>query len=129
MLKALYGSEFVQGSVDLDGELLAENPGEQEKFIKEVYEGTLNHREEIDELISSFTVGWKVERLAVLDRNILRMAIYEMLYSEETPAAVVMNEAIELAKEYGTDQAPKFINGILDRIWKENESPEEDVKS
>ncbi|MFW6005995.1 MAG: transcription antitermination factor NusB [Candidatus Bipolaricaulota bacterium] len=129
VLKALYGSEFVQGSVDLDGELLAENPGEQEKFIKEVYEGTLNHREEIDELISSFTVGWKVERLAVLDRNILRMAIYEMLYSEETPAAVVMNEAIELAKEYGTDQAPKFINGILDRIWKENESPEEDVKS
>lgn len=129
MLKALYGSEFVQGRVDLDGELLAENPGEQRDFIEEVYQGTLNHREEIDKLISSFTVGWKVERLAVLDRNILRMAIYEMLYSEGTPAAVVMNEAIELAKEYGTDNAPKFINGILDRIWKENKSREEDVKS
>lgn len=129
MLKALYGSEFVKSRVDLGGELLAEDPGEQEDFIQEVYEGTLDHREEIDELISSFTVGWKVERLAVLDRNILRMAIYEMLYSEETPAAVVMNEAIELAKEYGTDQAPKFINGILDRIWKESESPEEDVKN
>ncbi|MBS3814889.1 transcription antitermination factor NusB [Candidatus Bipolaricaulota bacterium] len=129
VLKALYGSEFVKSRVDLGGELLAEDPGEQEDFIQEVYEGTLDHREEIDELISSFTVGWKVERLAVLDRNILRMAIYEMLYSEETPAAVVMNEAIELAKEYGTDQAPKFINGILDRIWKESESPEEDVKN
>jgi len=129
VLKALYGSEFVQGKVDLDGDLLAENPGEQKDFIEEVYQGTLSHREEIDELISSFTVGWKVERLAVLDRNILRMAIYEMLYNEGTPAAVVMNEAIELAKEYGTDNAPKFINGILDRIWKENKNREEDVKS
>lgn len=129
VLKALYGSEFVEGRVNLAGDLFLEDPGEQREFIEQIYEGTLDHREEIDELISTFTIGWKVERLAYLDRNILRMGIYEMLYSGETPAEVVMNESIELAKEYGTDNAPKFINGILDRIWKEHKTREEDVKS
>lgn len=116
ILKQLYGSEFVEARRVSYGE---KEVGDQGDFIEEIYGGTLENRESIDELISEFTVGWKVERLAFLDRNILRMAIYEMLYYEETPAEVVMNEAIELAKEYGTENAPKFVNGILDRIWSE----------
>ncbi len=114
----------------LERQLEEKEPGEQLEFIKEIYQGTLDRREEIDEMISSFAVGWKVNRLAFLDRNILRMAIYELLYYGETPAEVVMNEAIELSKDYGTDNAPKFINGILDRIWREEKSQaEEEMKN
>ena len=130
ILKALYGSEFIEVGPDPVDNLLADcNPGEQREFIEDIYRGTLKEKEEIDELISSFAVGWKVERLAFPDRNILRMAIYELLYYEDTPPEVVMNEAIELSKDYGTDNAPKFINGILDRIWKEEKGKREEMKS
>lgn len=125
VLKSLYGSEFVQDGRAIYEDLLEEKSVEDQRgFIKEIYEGTLENREGIDELISEFTVGWKVDRLAFLDRNILRMAIYEMLYYDDTPAEVVMNEAIELAKDYGTDNAPEFVNGILDRIWDEKSEKE-----
>jgi N utilization substance protein B len=125
ILKQLYGSEFVEARRVRYGE---KDVGDQGGFIEEIYEGTLENRESIDELISEFTVGWKVGRLAFLDRNILRMAIYEMLYYEDTPAEVVMNEAIELAKEYGTENAPKFVNGILDRIWSEKSEEKSERK-
>jgi len=129
ILKALYGSEFIELGPDPIDSLLADcNPGEQREFIEEIYRGTLENKREIDELISSFAVGWKVDRLAFLDRNILRMAIYELLFYEETPPEVVMNEAIELSKEYGTDNAPKFINGILDRVWREEKDKREELK-
>lgn len=129
ILKALYGSEFIEGNPDPVDNLLADcDPEEQREFIEDIYRGTLEKKEGIDEIISSFAVGWKVERLAFLDRNILRMAIYELLYYEDTPPEVVMNEAIELSKEYGTDNAPKFINGILDRVWKEKKVKGEELK-
>ena len=130
ILKALYGSEFIEVGPDPVDNLLADcDPGEQREFIEDIYRGTLKKKEAIDELISSFAVGWKVERLAFPDRNILRMAIYELLHYEDTPPEVVMNEAIELSKDYGTDNAPKFINGILDRIWKEERGKREELKS
>ncbi len=129
ILKQLYGSEFVEDRMGRYGEQPGEKDvGDQKDFIEEIYEGTMENSERIDELISEFTVGWKVGRLAFLDRNILRMAIYEMLYYEETPAEVVMNEAIELAKEYGTENAPKFVNGILDRIWNEKQEEKSEKK-
>ncbi|MFP4507632.1 MAG: transcription antitermination factor NusB [Candidatus Acetothermia bacterium] len=125
VLKSLYGTEFVEDEGVIRERVLDDSSyGDQEEFIREIFEGTLEDLERIDELISEFTVGWKVDRLAFLDRNILRMAIYEMLFYDDTPAEVVMNEAIELAKEYGTDNAPEFVNGILDRIWKERSEKE-----
>jgi N utilization substance protein B len=75
-------------------------------------------------MIGERTVGWRFERLALLDRNILRIGVYELLYSEDVPAEVALNEAVELAKSYGTEQARGFINGILDRIWKEKRERE-----
>nr|AGF93467.1 NusB antitermination factor [uncultured organism] len=130
ILKALYGSEFKAGKNDsIDDRLVENDPGEQEPFVREMYQGTLDQKEEIDRMISEFAVGWEVDRLAFLDRNILRMALYELLYYEDTPAEVVMNEAIELAKEYGTENAPKFINGILDKIWKERQDTEGELSS
>lgn len=130
ILKALYGSEFIEVNPDPVANLLVDcDPGEQREFIEDIYWGTLDKKDEIDDLISSFAVGWKVERLAFLDRNILRMAIYELLYYDDTPPEVVMNEAIELSKEYGTDNAPKFVNGILDRVWKEEKGKSEELRS
>ncbi len=130
ILKALYGCEFDDGRRGAIEDRLVEcDPGEQADFIREMYMGTLDRQEEIDRMISEFAVGWKVDRLAFLDRNILRMALYELLYYKKTPAEVVINEAIELAKKYGTDNAPKFINGILDRIWKEESGREGELRT
>ncbi len=123
ILKALYRKEFIKSEEGRGpDDFLGEDLGDQEGFIEDIFYGTLESREDIDELITEFTRGWKVERLAVLDRNILRMAIYELIYYGETPVEVVINEAIELSKDFGTENAPKFINGILDKLWKKQKS-------
>ena len=117
ILKALYRYDFVGDR----NEVLNEGDfGDQAVFIDSISKGTLANLEKIDQLIDQFALGWKIDRLPVVDRNILRMSIYELLYYEDTPPEVVINEAIELSKIYGTEKAPKFINGILDRIWKEH---------
>ncbi len=117
VLFALYQKEFVP--VSLDDALEGEDPGDQREYIEGVYAGVGAHREELDRLIGARTVGWRFERLALLDRNILRIGVYELLHRADVPAEVAMNEAVELAKKYGTEQAQSFINGILDRIWRD----------
>ncbi len=85
-------------------------------FIKEETQGVQAHLEEIDETIGSALKGWKVNRLSKVDLSILRLAVYEILYVEELPISVSINEAVELAKKYSQDAAPAFINGILGAI-------------
>jgi len=98
----------------------AEIPIEDEDgYIRRTLEGVLAHREEIDRIIAEKAVGWKLERLVSVDRSILRLAIYELLYSD-IPGEVVINEAVELSKKYSTEHSHIFINGILDRVWKEH---------
>ncbi len=122
LLSALYRREHVDTSLD---EMLADvTPGEQRDYIVSVFEGILARRDEIDRMIGERTVGWRFERLALIDRNILRLGVYELLFLDEVPAEVAMDEAVELAKKFGTEQARSFVNGILDRIWKEHEKPE-----
>jgi len=82
-------------------------------------EGVLNHLDEIDRLIQEYTQHWSLQRIAIVDRNVLRFAIYEILYMEEIPAKVTINEAIEITKKYGDQNSSAFVNGILDRIVKE----------
>ncbi len=77
------------------------------------------HREEIDSAISKFASNWPLDRMAVVDRNILRLGTAELLFAEDIPPKVSINEAVELAKKYGEEEAYKFVNGILDRIRKE----------
>ncbi len=77
------------------------------------------HKEEIDEVISRYASNWPLERMAVVDRNILRLGTAELLYAPDIPPKVSINEAVELAKKYGEEEAYKFVNGILDRIRKE----------
>lgn len=90
---------------------------------RELVSGTAEHREEIDELIRSQADNWRLERMPVVDRNILRLAIYEMLHEPEVPKLVVVDEAIELAKKYGSDQSGRFINGLLDGLLKQRAFP------
>jgi len=118
LLAALYRREHVDVPL---GEMLAEvNPGDQRGYIETVFEGILERLGEIDRMIGERTVGWRFERLALIDRNILRLGVYELLYLDEVPPEVAMDEAVELAKKFGTEQARSFVNGILDRIWKEH---------
>jgi N utilization substance protein B len=117
VLFALYQSEFLP--VSLEDVLEEEDPGDQRDYIAGAFRGVNDRRDEIDRLIGERTVGWRFERLALLDRNILRIGVYELLFCDDVPAEVAMDEAVELAKKYGTEQAQSFINGILDRIWRD----------
>ena len=121
LLHLLYQHEFVE--VPLDEALGEIDPGRQRVYMEQVLALVKAHRPEIDAQIAERAVGWKLERLALMDRNILRLAICELLYMPEIPPEVAIDEAVELAKRYGTEQAPTFINGILDRIWKDSELP------
>lgn len=86
------------------------------RFTEKLVRGVVKHRAELDKLLNSYAVDWTVERMAYVDRNVLRLAAFEMLYDDETPASVAINEAVELAKRYGTDESGKFVNGILGNI-------------
>lgn len=80
--------------------------------------GIISHQKEIDNVIQSVSEHWRLSRMAVIDRNILRMAVFELLFEENIAAAIVINEAIEIAKKYSSDEAATFVNGILDAIRK-----------
>lgn len=88
------------------------------RFATRLFRGTVEHRDEIDELIARQAERWKVSRMAAVDRNIIRMSVYELLHESDTPKLVVIDEAIEIGKRYGNEKSSQFINGILDGILK-----------
>ena len=92
---------------------------ETRAFAAHLVRGTKGNQAKIDTLIAQVTEHWDLERMAVVDRNILRLAVYELLWSAEVPPKVAINEAIEIAKKFGTQESSRFINGILDRVHKE----------
>ncbi|MFY1632541.1 transcription antitermination factor NusB [Solwaraspora sp. WMMB335] len=79
-------------------------------------EGVAEHHDRIDELIGSYAEGWTLERMPVVDRNLARIAVYELLYVDEIDDPVAITEAVELARQMSTDDSPRFLNGLLDRI-------------
>lgn len=85
-------------------------------FLEQLVKGTIQNLKEIDAEIIKYSESWKLERLANTDRNILRMAIYEIKYMEDIPPGVSVNEAVDLAKEYGDEESGKFVNGILGNL-------------
>ena len=86
------------------------------EFVISLVEGVAEKKEYIDDLIQESSRNWSLERMPVVDRNILRMAIYEILFMEDIPLKVSINEAVELAKTYGTDESGRFVNGVLGNI-------------
>jgi len=103
--------------VDTFEELQKANPNTRE-FASRIFHGTVTHLAKIDEMITAQADNWRLSRMAVVDRNIIRMSIYEFLHEEDTPKLVIIDEAIEIAKKFGTLKSSQFINGILDGILK-----------
>jgi len=90
--------------------------GEVRSFAQELVKGTLEHLNELDEVIERYTENWQLHRMAAVDRNILRFATYELLFREDIPPKVTINEAVNIAKKYSNEDSGKFVNGVLDKI-------------
>ena len=121
-LQALYQGELAGPSGMLDfAEFCAHFQVNRKAmpYAKKLLDGVLGKREEINQLISRYAENWRLERMSVIDRNILRLAVFELHYLDDVPASVAINEAVEIAKRYSTDDSGPFINGILDAMVKE----------
>jgi N utilization substance protein B len=88
------------------------------EFAVKIFQGTVDHLQEIDDMIQRQADNWRLSRMAVVDRNIIRMSVYEFMHETDTPKLVIIDEAIEIAKKFGTQKSSQFINGILDGILK-----------
>lgn len=97
-------------------------------FAEPLIRGTIEHRDQIDEQIRTHVKNWELHRIAAVDRNILRLAIYEMLHRQDIPPVVSINEAVDIAKKFSTQESGKFVNGILDKIKGELMRPARIVK-
>jgi N utilization substance protein B len=118
-LKLLYGFDILPRDIDETLQefwALTRYPQEIRIFAEQLVRGTLAHKHEIDAFIAKNAINWKIERMALIDRNILRYAVYELLYEEMIPPKVTINEALDIAKKYSTPKSSAFINGILDHI-------------
>ena len=89
---------------------------EVKAFAERLVAGVLEKKKEVDALIGKYATNWKISRMPIVDRSILRAGVYELLWMDDVPAKVTVNEAIELAKSFGDDDASKFVNGILDKV-------------
>lgn len=118
-LKILYQMDMVEQPLD---EIVSSFwefnpvPDEVREFAEKLVLGTAEHLKDIDQKIVQYTENWQLNRMAVVDRNILRFSVYELLYVNEIPPKVTINEAVNIAKKYSQDEAGKFVNGILDKI-------------
>ena len=99
-------------------EELEKSKANTREFAEKIFKGTVEHLASIDEMITAQADNWRLSRMAVVDRNIIRMSVYEFLHENDTPKLVIIDEAIEIAKKFGTQKSSQFINGILDGILK-----------
>ena len=111
---------------DADGQAPEEAPTavtpEELDEVRARAQDVLARRDSLDEVISSAMEGWKLGRLGTAERNILRLAVYEILFDDQVPVRVAVNEAVELARKYGGDEAPGFVNGVLGRVIRKDEN-------
>jgi N utilization substance protein B len=120
-LQALYEIDSTRHNAEeVTTHLLAEErlSGENNAFVRELVSGVIQNKEKLDENIRRFAPAWPIEQLSVVDRNILRLAIFELLFNNKTPIKVAINEAVELAKSFGSDNSARFVNGVLSSVSK-----------
>ncbi len=117
----IFQNQFSAISDDDGISLYSENVEEVGEYAKEVYRGVLEHKDELDEIIASFSNGWKLNRIPKVNLSILRLAVYEMKYNNDVPDSIAINEAVELAKKYSGKEDSAFINGILGAYSRSNE--------
>jgi len=122
-LKFLYQTEFNSNSPDSELNSFCDRANvseEVQNFTQALIKNILFHKKEVDELLEKISANWTPDRMAVIDKNILRLGICELLFDPTTPPKVVINEAVEIAKKFGTEESPDFINGILDKVFKDS---------
>jgi len=123
VIQFLYLTEMNEGEVENQLKAFWENNSCKEEgvqsFTEDILKDIFDHKEEIDARLEKYSDNWTLSRMAVIDRNLLRMAASELMYSKTVPPKVAIDEAVEIAKKYGTADSPNFINGVLDRILKE----------
>ena len=118
-LQALYEVDSVGRQAEVVvARLLAEGGLSEENnaFVRELVSGVIQNKEKIDHNIQNFAPAWPIEQIPVIDRNILRLAIFEVLFDNKVPVKVAINEAVELAKSFGGDNSSKFVNGVLGSV-------------
>ncbi|MFP5377728.1 MAG: transcription antitermination factor NusB [Acidimicrobiia bacterium] len=96
--------------------LLEDLPLQPEPFVADLVQGVGENRARIDELVGRYAIGWALDRMPVVDRNVLRVAVYELLERPDVPLGAVIDEAVELAKRYSTDESGRFVNGVLSSV-------------
>jgi transcription antitermination protein NusB len=117
-LQALYGTEVGKrppGEMLMETLVRTQDP-EGRAFVRDLVFGTIENRAESDEVIAPLLEGWTLERLPLIDRIVLEMSVFELHHRKETPAAVVINEAVELAKKFSTEDSGRYVNGVLARV-------------
>ncbi|WP_438351404.1 transcription antitermination factor NusB [Paenibacillus sp. FA6] len=107
---------LVEASEENETERVIKDEVKLKEYVLELVNGTWSNKVAIDELLGHYLVGWQISRLSRVDRQVLRLAAYEMVYQEDVPAKVVVNEAIDLAKHFGTEDSGKFVNGVLGKM-------------
>ncbi|OBZ08102.1 MULTISPECIES: transcription antitermination factor NusB [Bacillales] len=95
--------------------------GSTDEFAREIVLGVMEHRQAIDGMLQQYLTGWHIDRLSRVDRQVLRLACYEMVFRDDVPPKATINEAIELAKHFGTEESGKFVNGVLGKLLTEIE--------
>ena len=91
-------------------------PDDLKEFSQKIVSGVCQHEEEIDVIIEHYSEHWRLKRMTIVDRNILRLAIFELMFCDDIPPKVVLNEAVELGKKFGSDKSGSFVNGIVDKV-------------
>jgi len=118
-LQILFQLEFSEIKETLELDKFWKNKKDPDaEYTRKLVQGVMAHREEIDSLIQSYSQNWRVSRMLLIDRNILRLAVYELIFEKDMAVAVAINEAVELAKKYGSNESAGFINGVLDALSK-----------
>lgn len=120
-LQMLFAAEFDQNDIRNAGLMVIQTSdadSESKDFAKELFIGVLSSLDELDSIISKFLENWKLDRLFIIDRSILRLSLYELKKIPDTPASVVIDQAVRMAKKFGNDDSSKFINGILGAIFR-----------
>lgn len=121
IFKLLFRAEFYEEGdmteqLSLFFEELDQKEGKDTEYIQKKYEGIMEHLSEIDAMINEVAQGWKTSRMGKVDLTLIRLAAYELKFEEDIPTGVAINEAVELAKTYGTDDSASFVNGILAKL-------------
>ena len=116
-LDVLYASDLrAENPVDALERAIADGEGPSNDYTTTLVRGVVEHQARIDELLATYAQGWTLERMPAVDRNVLRLGVFEVLYAEDVPDAVALTEAMSLVRDLSTDESPQFVNGVLGNI-------------